>query len=29
LWASQSSNTRDGSTTWRCKECHGWVSWCL
>jgi thiosulfate dehydrogenase len=24
LWASQSSNTRDGSTTWRCKECHGW-----
>ncbi|MEE8413265.1 MAG: hypothetical protein V3R96_01820, partial [Dehalococcoidales bacterium] len=24
LWASQSSNTRSGSTTWRCKECHGW-----
>jgi len=24
LWANQSSNTRDGSTTWRCKECHGW-----
>jgi thiosulfate dehydrogenase len=24
LWALQSSNTRTGSTTWRCKECHGW-----
>ncbi len=24
LWALQSSNTRSGSTTWRCKECHGW-----
>lgn len=24
LWATQSSNERDGDTTWRCKECHGW-----
>lgn len=24
LWALQSSNTRSLSTTWRCKECHGW-----
>ena len=24
LWALQSSNINDGSTTWRCKECHGW-----
>jgi mono/diheme cytochrome c family protein len=24
IWASQSTNTRSGSTTWRCKECHGW-----
>lgn len=24
LWATQSSNERSGSTTWRCKECHGW-----
>ena len=24
LWAMQSSNTRSGSDTWRCKECHGW-----
>lgn len=24
LWASQSTNTRSGSDTWRCKECHGW-----
>ncbi len=24
LWASQTSNTRTGSDTWRCKECHGW-----
>jgi len=24
LWATQSTNERDGSTTWRCKECHGW-----
>lgn len=24
LWSSQSTNTRSGSTTWRCKECHGW-----
>ncbi len=24
LWATQSSNERDGGDTWRCKECHGW-----
>ncbi len=24
LWSTQTSNTRSGSTTWRCKECHGW-----
>lgn len=24
LWATQASNERDGDTTWRCKECHGW-----
>jgi len=24
LWATQSTNERDGSSTWRCKECHGW-----
>ncbi|MCP5070582.1 MAG: cytochrome c [bacterium] len=27
LWAKRpdaESNTRTGSTTWRCKECHGW-----
>jgi thiosulfate dehydrogenase len=24
LWATQDTNERDGSTTWRCKECHGW-----
>jgi thiosulfate dehydrogenase len=24
LWATQTSNERDGDTTWRCKECHGW-----
>jgi mono/diheme cytochrome c family protein len=24
LWAQQSTNTRTGSSTWRCKECHGW-----
>lgn len=24
LWSTQSTNTRSGSTTWRCKECHGW-----
>lgn len=24
LWASQSTNTRSGVDTWRCKECHGW-----
>ncbi len=27
LWAlrpDQASNTRSGSATWRCKECHGW-----
>ena len=27
LWASRpdmQSNTRIGSVTWRCKECHGW-----
>ena len=23
-WASQSTNTRSGADTWRCKECHGW-----
>ncbi len=24
LWSLQSTNTRSGSTSWRCKECHGW-----
>lgn len=24
IWSSQTTNTRSGSTTWRCKECHGW-----
>ena len=24
LWATQSSNTRSGADSWRCKECHGW-----
>lgn len=24
VWATQSTNTRSGSDTWRCKECHGW-----
>ncbi len=24
LWALQDTNTRSGSDTWRCKECHGW-----
>ncbi len=24
LWATQTTNTRTGNDTWRCKECHGW-----
>jgi mono/diheme cytochrome c family protein len=24
LWASQSTNEREGVHTYRCKECHGW-----
>ena len=24
LWATQTTNTRKGTDTWRCKECHGW-----
>ena len=24
LWATQSTNTRSGKDSWRCKECHGW-----
>lgn len=24
LWASQTTNKESGSSTWRCKECHGW-----
>ncbi|HSG80989.1 MAG TPA: cytochrome c, partial [Gemmatimonadota bacterium] len=24
IWASQTTNTRTGGDTWRCKECHGW-----
>jgi thiosulfate dehydrogenase len=24
IWSSQSTNTRSGGDTWRCKECHGW-----
>ncbi|MBI2979425.1 MAG: c-type cytochrome [Chloroflexi bacterium] len=24
LWSTQTTNTRTGGDTWRCKECHGW-----
>jgi len=24
LWKTQTTNTRSGTDTWRCKECHGW-----
>jgi len=24
LWKTQTTNTRTGVDTWRCKECHGW-----
>ncbi|MBI2952955.1 MAG: c-type cytochrome [Chloroflexi bacterium] len=24
LWSTQTTNTRKGLDTWRCKECHGW-----
>ncbi len=24
IWALQTTNTRSGGDTWRCKECHGW-----
>jgi thiosulfate dehydrogenase len=24
LWSQQKTNKREGSATWRCKECHGW-----
>lgn len=24
LWSQQDTNTRSGTDTWRCKECHGW-----
>jgi mono/diheme cytochrome c family protein len=24
LWSTQTTNTRSGEDTWRCKECHGW-----
>ena len=24
LWGNQTTNTRSGGDTWRCKECHGW-----
>ena len=24
LWSTQTTNTRTGVDTWRCKECHGW-----
>jgi len=24
IWARQTTNTRSGLDTWRCKECHGW-----
>jgi thiosulfate dehydrogenase len=24
MWPRQTTNTRSGSDTWRCKECHGW-----
>lgn len=24
LWATQTTNERSGTDTWRCKECHGW-----
>lgn len=24
MWSQQSTNSRTGADTWRCKECHGW-----
>jgi len=24
IWSHQSTNTRSGTETWRCSECHGW-----
>jgi hypothetical protein len=24
IWSRQTTNTRSGSDTWRCNECHGW-----
>ena len=24
VWSRQTTNTRSGADTWRCKECHGW-----
>lgn len=24
IWSTQTTNTRSGADTWRCKECHGW-----
>ncbi len=24
IWSRQSTNTRSGTETWRCSECHGW-----
>ena len=24
LWSTQETNPRQGASTWRCKECHGW-----
>jgi thiosulfate dehydrogenase len=24
IWSTQTTNTRTGGDTWRCKECHGW-----
>src|SRR3989304_6104209 len=24
LWGTQTTNTRSGADSWRCKECHGW-----
>jgi cytochrome c553 len=24
LWGTQTTNTRSGGDSWRCKECHGW-----
>jgi len=24
IWSTQTTNTRTGKDTWRCKECHGW-----